>query len=52
MKDPEFLVDANKARMYINPTPGKELEEIVHGFAKLPSSFLARLKDILVPKKN
>jgi tripartite-type tricarboxylate transporter receptor subunit TctC len=51
MRDPEFLAEAEKAKIIINPTPGGELEEIVAGFAKLSPDVLAKLKDSLLPKK-
>jgi tripartite-type tricarboxylate transporter receptor subunit TctC len=51
MRDPEFLAEADKAKIIINPTLGAELEEIVAGFGKLSPDILAKLKDSLLPKK-
>jgi tripartite-type tricarboxylate transporter receptor subunit TctC len=51
MRDKEFLAEAEKAKIIINPTPGGELEEIVMGFEKLPADVRAKLKDSLLPKK-
>jgi tripartite-type tricarboxylate transporter receptor subunit TctC len=51
MKDPEFIAEAAKSGIVTNPVPGKELEEIVSGFAKLPADLLAKLKTSLVPKQ-
>ena len=50
MKDPEFLSEADKANIITNPVAGKEMEEIVSGFAKLPADILGKLKASLVPK--
>lgn len=52
MKDPEFLDDANKSKLPINPTTGEEIEGIVNGLAKLPPPLLERFKDIMLPKKK
>lgn len=51
MKDAEFLAEAEKANIVTNPVAGKEMEEIVSGFAKLPGGILAKLKSALLPKK-
>jgi Tripartite tricarboxylate transporter family receptor len=51
MRDNEFLAEAEKAKIIINPTPGGELEEIVMGFGKLSADVLAKLRDSLLPKK-
>lgn len=51
MKDPEFLADAAKARLAINPMSGKEVESIVQGFFSLDSSLVGKLREVLVPKK-
>ena len=50
MKDPEFVADANKARLDIEPITGKEMEEIVGKLFKLSPSLAAKLNDILSPK--
>ena len=50
MKDSEFLAEADKSGIVTNPVPGKELEEIVSGFAKLPADLLGKLKSSLLPK--
>jgi len=51
MKDSEFLAEADKSGIVTNPVLGKELEEIVSGFAKLPADLLAKLKSSLLPKQ-
>lgn len=51
LRDPEFLAEAEKAKIIINPTMGTELEEIVSGFGKLSPDVLAKLRESLVPKK-
>jgi tripartite-type tricarboxylate transporter receptor subunit TctC len=51
MKSPDFLAEAEKANIITNPVPGRELEEIVSGFSKLPADLLAKLKASLLPKQ-
>ena len=49
MKDPEFLADAAKSRLDIDPVTGTELENLVRGLFKLSSSMISKLKTILLP---
>lgn len=51
MKDPEFLAEAKKSSMDLNPMSGDEIENIVQRFFKLQPGLVAKLKDVLVPKK-
>jgi tripartite-type tricarboxylate transporter receptor subunit TctC len=50
MKSPEFLAEAVKSNIITNPVPGRDLQEIVAGFPKLPADLLAKLKSSLLPK--
>lgn len=50
MKDPEFLADAKKSRLDIDPLTGAEVEAIVHDFQKIPPSTLATMKEVLLPQ--
>ncbi|HXG50617.1 MAG TPA: tripartite tricarboxylate transporter substrate-binding protein [candidate division Zixibacteria bacterium] len=47
MRDPEFLADARKAKLDINPDDGAGLERNVREIFELPGSLVARLKEIL-----
>jgi tripartite-type tricarboxylate transporter receptor subunit TctC len=47
VKDPEFLADANKARLDINPLEGAELEKNVHEVFNLDPKLVPRAKEIL-----
>lgn len=47
MEDPEFLADAKKTRLDINPLPGIELEKTVAGIFKLDSALVGKLKEML-----
>lgn len=47
MKDPEFLAEAKKARLDINPETGEELERNVKEIFKLEPRLVARLREIL-----
>ena len=47
MKDPEFLAEAQKAKLDINPLDGAELERNVHEIFNLEPQLAAKLKEIL-----
>jgi hypothetical protein len=47
LKDPDFIADAKKARLEIDPTPGEELERIVGDLFGLDTNLLTRLKEVL-----
>jgi len=47
MKDPEFLADASKSKLDIDPMPGEELEKIVARYFKLDSAIVEKLKALL-----
>ena len=46
-KDPEFLADAQKARLDVAPLSGEELEKIVQRTYSLDKNLVAKLKEIL-----
>lgn len=50
MDDPEFLADAKKAKLDVEPVAGEELERSVAELFKLSPSLLAKLKEILIAK--
>ena len=47
MKDPDFLADAKKAKLDINPLDGAELEKTVRDVFKLDPKLIPRAKEIL-----
>jgi len=47
VKDPEFLADANKAKLDINPLDGAELEKNVREVFNLDPKLIPRAKEIL-----
>jgi tripartite-type tricarboxylate transporter receptor subunit TctC len=47
MKDPEFLADAKKAKLDINPLDGEELERNVRDIFKLDPKLIPKAKEIL-----
>jgi hypothetical protein len=47
MKDPEFLAEAEKAKLDINPLEGAELERNVKEVFNLEPPLVAKLKEIL-----
>ena len=49
MKDPEFLADAKKANLEIEPITGREMQQIVAGIFKLDPAITAKVKAILNP---
>jgi tripartite-type tricarboxylate transporter receptor subunit TctC len=47
MKDPEFLAEAKKANLDINPDDGATLEQNVKEILKLEPALIAKLKEVL-----
>jgi tripartite-type tricarboxylate transporter receptor subunit TctC len=47
VKDPEFLAEAEKAKLEINPLSGEELAKSVLGVFQIEPGLVAKLKDIL-----
>lgn len=47
MKDPEFLADAKKAQLDLDPAPAEEVEKTVARFFKLDAAVVAKLREIL-----
>ena len=47
LKDTEFIADAKKARLNIEPVPPEEIEKDIAGLFKLDPALLTRLKDVL-----
>jgi len=47
LKDAEFVADAKKARLNIEPVAPEEIEKDILGLFKLDPALLARLKDVL-----
>lgn len=47
MKDPEFLADAKKSKMDIDPVPGEEVEKTVARFFQLDPAVVTKLREIL-----
>jgi tripartite-type tricarboxylate transporter receptor subunit TctC len=47
MKDPEFIADAAKAKLDINPLDGAELERNVHAVFDLDAALVQRAKEIM-----
>jgi tripartite-type tricarboxylate transporter receptor subunit TctC len=45
LKDPEFLSDAKKSKLDIDPLTGEELEATVGGLLKMSPATLAKLKE-------
>jgi hypothetical protein len=50
MRDPEFLADAKKTNLDIEPITEQEMEQIVARIFKLDPALAAKLKSILNPK--
>jgi hypothetical protein len=47
LKDPDFVAEAKKSRLEIDPTTGEELEKVVQNLFGLDNHLLARLKEAL-----
>jgi tripartite-type tricarboxylate transporter receptor subunit TctC len=52
MKDPEFLAETQKSQLDINPLPGNEVAKIVSSFFELKPDIVAKLAEILAPRKR
>ena len=51
MRDPEFLADARKSNLAIDPSSAEAVEKLVSGIFDLQPELVARLKTILSPKQ-
>jgi tripartite-type tricarboxylate transporter receptor subunit TctC len=49
-KDPEFVAEAKKAHLDLDPVSGDEMEKIVAELFRLDTKQIGRLKEVLVPK--
>jgi tripartite-type tricarboxylate transporter receptor subunit TctC len=47
LKDPEFLADAKKSKLNVDPVPVDEIERDIQGLFKLDPAMVAKLKEIL-----
>ena len=47
MKDPEFLVDTQKAKLDLDPIDGAEIEKQVKELFKLDPALVSKMKEIL-----
>jgi tripartite-type tricarboxylate transporter receptor subunit TctC len=46
-KDPQFLAEADQAKLPINPNTAEEVEQVVRDVLAVPPSVAAKLKDAL-----
>lgn len=51
LKDPAMLAEAKSAQQDVDPMSGEELAKTVAGFKRIPAPVLAKLAEILLPKK-
>jgi tripartite-type tricarboxylate transporter receptor subunit TctC len=51
MKDPEFLADAKKLSMEIDPLTGEQVQEVIARVMKTPEPIAARVRKALEPPK-
>jgi tripartite-type tricarboxylate transporter receptor subunit TctC len=50
LTDPEFVAEAKRANLDINPLTGEEVKKLVDGLFKLPPTTLTKLTNVLVAK--
>ncbi|MGH8546823.1 MAG: hypothetical protein ACREX3_25060 [Gammaproteobacteria bacterium] len=50
LKDPEFVAEAEKSRMTVNPIAGTDLHKMIVEGLSMPAEFKEKLKPILAPK--
>jgi len=51
VKDPDFLAEAAKARLAIDPMTGEEIGEVVKGLFDMSPTLKTKLKNMLYPKR-
>ena len=47
MKDPEFVADAKKSKIDLEPIAGEEVQKMVAGMFKLSPVLIGKLRDAL-----
>lgn len=47
LQDPEFLAEAKKSRLDVEPLSGEDLEKVVHALFQLNPGLLTKLKEVL-----
>jgi tripartite-type tricarboxylate transporter receptor subunit TctC len=47
LQDPELLLETEKAKMDVDPTPGEELEELIKKVMDQPKEVVDRVKEML-----
>jgi hypothetical protein len=47
MKDKDFLAEADKSKLDVNPVSGEEVEKIVSGLFKLDYATVAKMSEVL-----
>ncbi|OGQ83962.1 MAG: hypothetical protein A3F90_04640 [Deltaproteobacteria bacterium RIFCSPLOWO2_12_FULL_60_19] len=50
LKDAEFLAEAKKSNLDLEPVSGEELEKLVGELFKLEAGMVAKLKEVLIPR--
>ena len=47
MRDPEFLADASRAKLEINPVSGQDIEQLVHEIYRTPAQLAQKVAGML-----
>ena len=50
MKDPEFLAEADKLKIEIDPLTGEQVAALIADIYKTPPETVARVRDAMAPK--
>ena len=50
MKDPDFIADAEKSQLEVNPVAGEELQKLVAEIYKTPPEIAKQAAQLLAPK--
>jgi tripartite-type tricarboxylate transporter receptor subunit TctC len=51
LRDPELVAEASKAKLEVDPIDGPTTAKTFAGLYELPPSLMAKLKDLLIPKR-
>jgi hypothetical protein len=47
MKDPDFLADAQKANIDIDPVTGEQVDQLLEQFSKYPKSVVEKARAVI-----
>jgi hypothetical protein len=52
MKDPDFLAEAERLKLTVNPLNGEEVQKLVAEVSNLPPDLVEKVRNVYVEKGN